>query len=689
MIYSTAMSNTKTATGVCPSPGAATDGAMGRLELFKVLPPADPAAPGTGALRFRTLAQACLAALALLLALPAARAGGYTNLNVAVYFRYQEVHSIPANLERFSNQWVNIEKQVKVAKVYLETTRNAQLATASDVATLKQFFTSRGIRVAGGMGLTANEGNGFQSYNYNSPADRDLIKAMSAFTATNFDEIILDDFYFSNYKGPEAIAAKGDRSWTEFRTQLMDEVSRDLILAPARAANPNVKVIIKFPNWYESFQGLGYDLAVEPRIFDGIYTGTETRDANGGQRLQSYQSYLQTQYFNNIKPGGNGGGWIDGGGDVARYAEMFWDTFFAKVPEIMLFNSQQIMAGANFGRVDTNGSLAHLAGPIPQPDGSSYTPNSVARIAGYSAELLDGFLGRLGKPVGVATYKPANSVGEAYLPDYLGMVGVPVDLVPDFPTNATTVLLTAASAYDKDLVAKVKTFVAGGGRAIATTALMEALGDKGFQDIAEIQVTGHRVLAKNFGGGGRGGFGSGRGAGAPDAAPAADLNMLLPQMLHFENDTWTGIPFNTANSGYPLVVSASYGKGTFYALAIPDDFADLYRLPQNVLTQIRALLGHDLFVSLDAPDHVSLFAYDNRTFIVQNFTAQPVTARASVVRAAQLRDLQTGETVASAGGGGGGGGRFGGGGRGNLGGNGGTAFPITVPGHSFRVFQAE
>ena len=165
--------------------------------------------------------------------------------------------------------------------------------------------------------------------------------------------------------------------------------------------------------------------------------------------------------------------------------------------------------------------------------------------------------------------------------------------------------------------------------------------------------------------------------------------MLLPQMRHFENDTWTGIPFNTAASGYPLVVSASYGKGTFYALAIPDDFADLYRLPQNVLNQIRGLLGHDLFVSLDAPDHVSLFAYDNRTFIVQNFTAQPVTARASVVRTAQLRDLQTGETVASAGGGGGGGGRFGGGGRGGLGGNGGTSFPITVPGHSFRVFQAE
>jgi len=624
--------------------------------------------------------------LALLLSLLTARAGGYTNLSVAVYFRYQEVHTIPANLERFSNQWVNVEKQVKVARVYLETTRNAQLATAADVATLKQFFTDRGIRVSGGMGLTANEANGYQSYNYNSDADRAQVKAMAEFTATNFDDFILDDFYFSNNKGAAAIAAKGGRSWSEFRTQLMDEVSRDLILGPARAVNPRVKVTIKFPNWYESFPGLGYDLAVEPGLFDGIYTGTETRDANGGQRLQSYQSYLQTQYFNHIKPGGNGGGWIDGGRDADRYAEMFWDTFFAKVPEIMLFNSQQIMAGADFAGRDTNGSLAQLAAPVPQPDGSAYPPDCVARIAGYSAELLDRFLGRLGQPVGVAAYKPANSVGEAYLPDYLGMIGVPMDLVPEFPTNAGTVLLTVASAHDPDLVAKVKAFVARGGRAIATTGLIEALGDKGFQDLAEIEVTGHRVMAKSFGGG-RGGLDGGRGATEPGAA--ADLNILLPQMRHFENDTWTGIPFNTADSGYPLVVSAGYGQGTFYELAIPDDFADLYRLPQNVLNQIRNLLGRDLFVCLDAPDHVALFAYDNRTFIVQNFLAHPVNARVSVVRAGPLHNLLTGEFIApaSVGADGPGARRFGG--RGNFSGNGGTPFEISVPAHSFRVFQAD
>ena len=88
-----------------------------------------------------------------------------------------------------------------------------------------------------------------------------------------------------------------------------------------------------------------------------------------------------------------------------------------------------------------------------------------------------------------------------------------------------------------------------------------------------------------------------------------------------------------------MVVSCTYGRGTFSVLAVPDDFADLYRLPQSVLNQIRALLGRDVFVNLDAPDHVSLFAYDSRTFIVQNFRPQPVSTRVSVVRATRLHDL--------------------------------------------------
>ena len=206
------------------------------------------------------------AAAALLAAMscvsPARGQGSYTNFSVTVYFLMREIKANLLNMAQFSNQWANVEKQVKVDKVYLETTRNAELADAADMETMKKFFTDRGIKTSAGMGLTANERNGFKSYYYSSPADRDKVKAMAEFTARHFDEIILDDFFFSNCKGDDAIAAKGDKSWTQFRTELMDEVSRNLIIGPAKAVNPKVRLIIKYPNWYESFQGLGYDLAV-------------------------------------------------------------------------------------------------------------------------------------------------------------------------------------------------------------------------------------------------------------------------------------------------------------------------------------------------------------------------------------------------------------------------------------------
>ena len=111
-----------------------------------------------------------------------------------------------------------------------------------------------------------------------------------------------------------------------------------------------MKIVIKYPNWYEHFQGLGFNLEEEPKYFDGIYTGTETRSAiSSDQHLQAYLGYNVFRYYENIKPGGNGGGWVDpfASDHYDRYAEQLWITAFAKAPEITLFDfshlSQKIM----------------------------------------------------------------------------------------------------------------------------------------------------------------------------------------------------------------------------------------------------------------------------------------------------------------------------------------------------------
>ena len=230
----------------------------------------------------------------------------------------------------------------------------------------------------------------------------------------------------------------------------MDDAAENLIIKPARAVNPKVKLIIKFPNWYEHFQGLGYDLDQEPKLFDGIYTGTETRDpVITDQHLQQYESYEIIRYFDNIKPGGNGGGWVDTYSIryIDRYAEQLWDTMFAKAPQIMLFEwsamSRPIQAGdrAAWQNMHTSFDYDKCWQMFETNTGRLTNPPS-ARVAGYSLEQVDKFLGQLGNPIGIASYKPYQSTGEDFLHNYLGMIGIPIELHPEFPTNADLVLLT-------------------------------------------------------------------------------------------------------------------------------------------------------------------------------------------------------------------------------------------------------
>ena len=110
--------------------------------------------------------------------------------------------------------------------------------------------------------------------------------------------------------------------------------------------NPKVKIVIKFPNWYEHFQGYGFDLAQQPKIFDGIYTGTETRDPVYRPEPAAVRELRRSsRYFENIAPGRNGGGWVDTSSIryVDRYAEQLWNTVFGKAREMTLFNDGALL----------------------------------------------------------------------------------------------------------------------------------------------------------------------------------------------------------------------------------------------------------------------------------------------------------------------------------------------------------
>jgi hypothetical protein len=615
-------------------------------------------------------------------------AGKYQHFAVSIYTRYQEVQQMIDDPQMLASNWDRITRQLKVDKIYLELTRNHQVATPeAGLDTVKKFFTDRGVQVAAGLGLTVQESNGFQAYDYVVPADRAFVKNVSEMAARHFDEIILDDFFFFNVKTDADIAAKGARSWTQFRLATMDDVSENLIIKPAKAINPKVKVVIKFPNWYDHFPALGYDLDKEPKLFDGIYTGTETRQPSGEQHLQQYESFQIMRYFENIKPGGNGGGWVDTGGatTIDRYAEQLWNTVWSKRPEMTLFDYRQVLS-----RFPANGGQRPWASEptsvsfdaVVKTGGGDQANATWAAVAAQALEQADSYLGRLGKPIGVKSYKPYQSVGEDFLPNYLGMIGVPMDVYPSFPSDASLVFLTEQAKFDPTIVAKIKQQLVAGKSVCVTYNLFKALQGKGIDDIVELQLTGRSIPVHEYGG---------RGFGPAPAAPAAPLpTVSIPEIRYFTNDSWSVISATSGGTTYPILVRNAYSKGTLYVLAVPDNPADLYNLPANVLTSIRTTLSAQDAVRIDAaPPQVALFPYDNGTFIVENYASETANVTVSLAGTiATLHELVGKTDVAPAPAGPAGRG-FGGG----LGGRGGaavpprTSFEVNVLPHSYLVLS--
>ena len=548
------------------------------------------------------------------------RAEPYDNFDVAVYTTVYQVQKME-DQEWLEDSFSILSQYVHVDKVYLEVHRNEIVADEETLLKAKGFFEDHGVEVAGGITYTVPPAGyfRFRSYCYSDPEQRERAREIVEYAARLFDEVILDDFFFTNCKCPKCIEAKGERSWTEFRMELMRDAAEELIVGPAKEVNPQVKVVIKYPNWYDHFQYCGFDLETGPQIFDGIYTGTETRDpVYTHQHLQAYESYGVFRYFENVAPGRNGGGWVDpfARGTLDRYAEQLSLTLFAKAPEITLF------------------SYDNLFRMFQRSDGEATPITQLARVAGYVFDRVDSFAGELGEPLGVKSYKPYHSSGEDFLPNYIGMLGVPMHIVPEFPAEESVVFLTEQASSDEDIVEKIKDQLLRGGDVMITSGLLRALQGQGIEDLVELEVTDKKALVRRF-------------YDWREVYPS-DYEILIPQIRYATNDSWELITAldSHSGSGYPTLMGVDYGEGRLYVLTIPDNVGDLYAYPQEVLTYIKKVLLDDFFVYTDSPSGVSVFVYDNDTFIVSSFKEHGQRVKIVVDAAfSKLVELQSGREI--------------------------------------------
>jgi hypothetical protein len=537
---------------------------------------------------------------------------GYKNFDVAIYCTVAYLSDLES-LEQLEKDFSSLGKHIKYSKVYLETYRHDRLIDKEKMLKIKEFFNKKGIKTSGGITTIVSGGlSGFSSFCYTNEKHKEYLKEIIQLTASIFDEIILDDFYFTNCKCESCITAKGDKTWPEFRTELLKNISKDYVVDVAKSVNANANLIIKYPNWYEHYQASGYNLKDQPAIFDMIYTGTETRDPEYTQQhLQSYLSYFLMRYMENVKPGKNGGGWFDNLDcihNLGYYVEQAYLTLFSKSKEVTLYAMHTIK--------DT-----------------IFVPT-----LGHAFEKVDDFINQLGNPLGIACYKPFHSLGEDHLYDYLGMLGLPLEPRPEFPAESDVILLTASASKDEEIVDKIKGALMNGKTVFITSGLLKALQDKEIQDIALFQYTDRKASVNQFA------YKTQRCAFNTYYKSAKEI--LLTQIDYSTNDSWPIIVGLAQNNNFPVLLETQYGKGLLYLLNIPDNFGDLYHYPKEALTTIREKMMKNFHITLDCESKVALFLYDNTTFIIESFLPHNANVNIEVKGSGiKLKNIVTGLEV--------------------------------------------
>ena len=400
-------------------------------------------------------------------------------------FTAQDVRNTLSSEEGLANA-IDWCKRTAVSQVYIECFRDGYQAERAALTNAMARFRAAGIGVSGCVTPTrvGKSSTGWKNTIscYTDKPTQEKVRAIFEYAASLTDETMIDDFWFTDCACPECNAARnarsvtiGDRSylasgdtWEDYRCELMLRLSREYVLAAAKRVNPNARLIIKYPQWYDHFHERGYDVARESKDFDRIWVGTETRDYNdkhwGG--TAQYEAYFIMRWLGGIGGSKCGGGWFDPYGTTERtYVEQARQTVLGGARESLLF---------------CYGSLQGGTGPKNVEALRANIPGLLAVAREVSKRSI----------VGIAAYKPANShpEREGRVFDFVGMLGLPLAPCHEFPTDAPAAFFSVHALKDPDLAAHLASFIKSGKPVLLTDGLAQQLKDKLALDAPNVHI---------------------------------------------------------------------------------------------------------------------------------------------------------------------------------------------------------
>jgi len=541
-------------------------------------------------------------------------AGAAEDLRLSVYATAGTVVKL-ADEEAARDEALAKMRWLGITRVFVEVYRSGLVVPPEKLEAVRDFFRENGIGVAGGIATTPGEGFGVEAdvglhwFNYQAPETREALERVMRQSAPLFDTFIVDDFLCTGDKSEISDKARGDRSWSQYRRDLMVEVSRKVIIEPAKEVNPDIDLIIKYPQWYDLFHKFGYDVARQPAMFDGVWVGTETRGATTQRYgfVQPYEGFINYRWIAALSGGKIRGAWFDHGdcGDF-DFLDQAWQSVLAGAPELMIFNLGNVLKG--------HPDHARLREDWPK----------LEKLAAAMRE---------NPVVGPVGYKPPNSDagGDLYIMDFIGMLGVSLVPSPVFPEDAETIFLPTQAAADPDIAKKVKAALAAGKNIVMTAGFVSKV-----PGMAELAGLKGPVALKPMK------------TDEEGLDLAADLTVDGAEVLLQAPVEGRNVPFLTRRGNVTVLNTRTFSQADFDAvgevLLSPRDLG-IVHLPEEWLKIIRTAFGHGADWMFHAPARVTCQKLGPSGWVIQNYNDSAAECGFGFAKPVNLQAALTGEPL--------------------------------------------
>lgn len=528
-------------------------------------------------------------------------------LSISVYATAGDVQTHLAAAEDRA-QILPLLHRLNVSRVFLEGRRGDEYVPISTLAKVRDFFESRGIRVTGGIATVpgsrfgVRQEGGLDWLNWEAAKTRQDIADFFADNAKIFDEIIVDDFFCTGDTSAQAARGRAGRSWSAYRRDLLVSSIGPLMARPARRARQNVRLIVKFPQWYDRFHVFGYDPPRMAEHFDAVWVGTEVRNPRTRRMgfVQQTQGYMNFLWLKSIAGKKVLGAWFDHIECTdLQFVDQAYMSVLAGAPELTLF---------------------HLGDIVAEHPGDTLLAERLTELTSLAGALHGA------DPRGIFFYKPPGSDpgDNLFLMDYLGMLGLPIVPTSEYPGSSRTVFLAAHAAADPNVEVEVQRHLRKGGTLIMTPGFLRRAGSWA-EALAGATSSGRAGLGKVNRGD--------RAIGATQVEIDAGLRTATGKAL---------ISTDAEGQSVPLLTRRRLAGGLVYVLNIRT-FSDAdYRVsgewllpprqlgwsdaPQEVADQLRTPLMEPLGVKLLAPAGVVLCLRGKGQFLY-NSNDEPVETR--------------------------------------------------------------